>query len=75
MKTPWFRKKGILFIPISFIGVLLYLFTLAFCLNVFIAIDRNSHSISDTLYGIFPFFVGTFTILFWIASNTCEEKK
>jgi drug/metabolite transporter (DMT)-like permease len=75
MKTPWFRKTGIIFIPISFIGVLLYLFTLAFCVNVFLAIDRNSHSNSDTLYGIFPFFVGAFTILFWIASNTCEEKK
>jgi drug/metabolite transporter (DMT)-like permease len=75
MKTPWFRKTGIIFIPISIVGVVLYLFTLAFCVNVFMAIDRNSHSNSDTLYGIFPFFVGAFTILFWIASNTCEEKK
>jgi len=75
MKTPWFRKAGIIFVPISFVGVLFYIFTLAFCVNVFMAIDRNSHSVSDTLYGIFPFFVGAFTILFWIASNTCEEKK
>jgi hypothetical protein len=75
MKTPWFRKAGIIFLPISPIGVLLYLFTLAFCVNVFLAIDQNSHSNSDTLYGIFPFFVGAFTILFWIASNICEEKK
>jgi hypothetical protein len=75
MKTPWFRKTGIIFIPISIVGVLLYLFTLAFCVNVFIAIDRKSHSNSDTLYEIFPFFVGAFTILFWIASNTSEERK
>ncbi|MBF2708877.1 hypothetical protein [Flavobacterium soyangense] len=71
---PWFRKTGIIFIPISFFGVLLYLLTLAFCVNVFITIDRNSHSVSDTLYGIFPFFTGAFTILFWIASNACEKK-
>jgi drug/metabolite transporter (DMT)-like permease len=75
MKTPWFRKTGIIFIPISIVGVVLYLFTLAFCVNVFMAIDRNSHSNSDTLYGIFPFFVSALAILFWIASNTCEEKK
>ena len=75
MKKPWFRKVGIIFVPVSLIGYLLNLFTLAFCVNVFMAIDRNSHSVSDTLYGIFPFFVGAFTILFWIASNTCEEKK
>ncbi|WP_291097078.1 MULTISPECIES: hypothetical protein [unclassified Flavobacterium] len=75
MKAIWFRKSGIIFIPTSFIGILLYQFTLAFCVNVFVAIDRNSHSNSDTLYGIFPFVAGAFTILFWIASNTCEEKK
>jgi hypothetical protein len=75
METIWFRKKGLLFIPISLIGIILYLFTLAFCINVFIAIDRHSHSNSDTLYGIFPFVVSAFTILFWIAANTSEKEK
>lgn len=75
MRTPWFKKTGFIFVPISFIGLLLYMITLGFCLNVFFVIDRNSHSVSDTLYGIFPFFIGAFTILFWIAANTCEEKK
>lgn len=27
-----------------------------FCVNVFLAIDRHSHSVSDTLYGVFPYF-------------------
>lgn len=75
MEKHWFRKTGIIFVPISIIGVVLYVLTLAFCVNVFMAVDQSSHSVSDTLYGIFPFFVGAFTILFWIASNNCKEKK
>lgn len=39
------------------------------------AVDRHSHSASDTLYGIFPYFVSVFTILFWIASNTSVYNK
>jgi hypothetical protein len=41
-----------------------------FCAQVFVAIDRHSHSVSDTLYGIFPFVVPTLVVLNWIASKT-----
>ncbi|HEU4718943.1 MAG TPA: hypothetical protein VFU15_13960 [Bacteroidia bacterium] len=74
MKTSWFIKKGILFVPVSVAGAFLYLLTLAFCATVFLAVDRHSHSVSDTLYGIFPFFVSAFTVLFWIASNTLKKS-
>jgi hypothetical protein len=74
MTTNWFRKSGWIYIPISFIGVFITLLVIAFCVTVFIAIDRNSHSVSDTLYGIFPYFVSAFTILFWIAANTSKNK-
>jgi hypothetical protein len=74
MKTGWFKRKGIVFIPVSAVGVVLYILTLIFCVTVFIAIDRNSHSVSDTLYGIFPYFVSAFTILYWIAANTSLEN-
>jgi hypothetical protein len=37
---------------------------------VFIAVDRHSHSVSDTLYGIFPFWVPTLLTLAWIADRT-----
>lgn len=73
METKWFKKWGIVFIPVSIIGVIMYVLALAFCANVFLAIDSHSHSNTDTLYGIFPFFVCAFTILFWIASNTCVK--
>jgi hypothetical protein len=39
----------------------------------FLAVDRHSHSVSDTLYGIFPFFVPAFGILGWIASHTSSK--
>lgn len=75
IKQSWFKKFGIVYLPISIIGYLFYLLTVLFCVTVFMAIDRNSHSVSDTLYGIFPDFVSAFTVLFWIASNTSEEKQ
>ena len=37
---------------------------------VFLAFDRTSHSASDTLYGVFPYFACTFLLLNWLASNT-----
>lgn len=70
MTTTWFKKIGWIYIPTTIIGGVISLLVIAFCITVFIAVDRNSHSVSDTLYGIFPFFVSAFTILFWIASNT-----
>jgi len=42
----------------------------AFCVNVFLAVDRHSHSASDTLYGVFPFFACTFLLVDWIAGRT-----
>ncbi len=73
MENILFKKYGLIFIPISFLGLILTLLTVIFCVTVFVAIDRNSHSVSDTLYGVFPFFVSAFTILFWIAANTSKN--
>ena len=73
MKNNLFMKFGLIFIPTSILGAILTFLTFAFCITVFIAIDRNSHSVSDTLYSLFPFFVSAFTILFWIAANTSKN--
>ena len=73
METNWFKKTGIIYFPVSVIGVIMYLLTICFCITVFLAVDRHSHSSTDTLYGIFPYFVSAFTILFWVASNTSEN--
>ena len=73
MKNNLFMKCGLIFIPTSILGAILTFLTFAFCITVFIAMDRNSHSVSDTLYSLFPFFVSAFTILFWIAANTSKN--
>ena len=74
MKTSWFKKSGWIYIPTSVIGGFLYLCVLIFCVTVFLAVDRHSHSVSDTLYGIFPYFVSAFAVLFWIAGNTAGKQ-
>jgi len=74
MTNNWFKKFGWFYIPTSIIGVIISILTIIFCITVFIAIDRNSHSVSDTFYGIFPYFVSAFTILFWIAGNTSKVE-
>ena len=69
-----FKKAGWVYLPVSIFGIVITAMAFAFCVNVFIVVDRNSHSISDTLYGFFPFAVGALTVLFWIASNTSDKK-
>lgn len=74
MRTKWFKTWGWIYRPISWQGALLVLLALAFCIQVFVAVDHNSHSVSDTLYGIFPYIVPTLIVLYWIASKTSERS-
>ena len=66
----WFKPWGWTYRPASAQGAVITLLAFAFCVNVFVAVDRNSHSVSDTLYGIFPFVVPTLILLNWIASKS-----
>ncbi len=75
MKRSWFKPWGWIYRPNSLEGVLLTALALIFCAQVFVAVDRHSHSASDTLYGIFPFVVPCLIILYWIASKTSSETK
>ncbi len=45
----------------------------AFCVQSFVAIDRHSHSATDTLYHFYPLAAPTFLGLMWLASRTSEE--
>ena len=66
----WFKPAGLFFRPASSIGWLLSAGVGAFCANIFWAIDRHAHSVSDTLYGIFPFWAPALLALAWIADRT-----
>jgi hypothetical protein len=64
MTGRWFSHIGWFYVPV-----------LLFCTTVFVAVDRHSHSVSDTLYGIFPFFVCTFLLVDWVGSRTCDTDR
>lgn len=70
MEKPWFTRVGWFPFPVSAPGVGIVAAAILFCIQVFIAVDRHSHSASDTLYGVFPFFVCTFLLVDWVATRT-----
>jgi hypothetical protein len=74
MNTSWFKPCGWIYRPVSWQGWTLSAFALAFCFNVFRAIDRHSYSASDTLSGIFPYLVCIAVCLNWIASKTAAKR-
>ncbi len=74
MNAKWFSRVGWFYLPTSAPGGVLYLLSVIFCLTVFIAVDRHAHSVSDTLYGVFPFFACTFLLLDWVARRTSGES-
>jgi hypothetical protein len=74
MKTVWFKPLGWIYRPASWQGWLALAAAAAFCAQVFLAIDRHSHSASDTLYGVFPYFVCAAGLLNWLASKTAVQR-
>ena len=74
MKTAWFKRAGWLYLPISIPGILITLAAILFCLQVFRAVDRHSHSATDTLYNIFPFVACTFLLWDWIARHSSNLR-
>jgi hypothetical protein len=49
MKLNWFKRSGIVFIPVSLPGWLIFIAGIVYSVYSFIDIDRRSHSASDTL--------------------------
>lgn len=73
MKNKWFKEFGFLYYPVSWQGVLITLILLAFCINIFIFVDSQSHSASDTLYGIFPYIIPAFLLFVWIGAKKSKQ--
>jgi hypothetical protein len=73
VKTKWFKRCGWFYLPVSLPGGAAWLLAAAFCLTVFRAVDRHSHSASDTFYGVFPFFACTFLLLDWLGRKTSGD--
>jgi hypothetical protein len=45
---------------------------IAFSVHIFVVVDSHSHSVSDTLYGIFPYLVPAWILVYWVASKTAS---
>lgn len=73
MARHWFTPWGWIYRPTAWPGIALVSLAVAFCVQVFIAVDRHSHSASDTLYGIFPYVVPTLMLLNWVASKASQR--
>lgn len=75
MRRKWFRQWGWVYRPASLLGWVVTLLAIAFCANVFWAIERHSHSASDTLYGVLPYFACTFLLLNWLAGKSGDIRR
>ena len=70
-----FKEFGLLYRPASAAGWLITLLALAFCIHIFRFVDSHSHSVADTLYGIFPFVAPTLLGLYVLAMRTCQLRS
>ena len=73
MKHPWFKALGWVYQSVSWAGFIVVLAGLAFSIQVFMAVDARSHSVSDTLYGVFPYIVTTWALVYWVATKTVDD--
>ena len=71
---PWFRSFGLLYLPVRPMGILITAAILAFCVHIFLHVDARSHSVSDTLYGTFPYIVPALLFWQWIAERTACNR-
>jgi hypothetical protein len=77
MKLPWFKRAGIIFLPVSVMGWLMSLAGAAYAIYTFIIIDSKSHSVSDTLINfVFRLLIifAVYTLIGYLASRTPGEK-
>jgi len=74
MTMVWFKKFGWIYRPTSVIGGIITILTFLLCLQIFLFVDSNSHSVSDTFYGVFPYIVSYLVVAGWIASNTSNNR-
>jgi hypothetical protein len=71
----WFKPWGLVYRPVSLAGWMFSLIAVAFCVHIFLFVDGRSHSVSDTFYGIFPYWVPTILAWLWLASRTSGNRE
>lgn len=75
MNQKWFREFGLLYLPVSILGWVATILALAFCTHIFLFVNSRSHSVTDTLYGVFPYVVPTLLGLYVLALRTSRSDS
>ncbi|MCL5669767.1 MAG: hypothetical protein M1423_00460 [Acidobacteria bacterium] len=75
MTKRWFKEWGWVYLPVSAMGWLAVFLVASFCVNTFLAVDAHSQSVSDTLYGIFPYWIPAVGVLDWVAGKTSGKAR
>ncbi len=73
MRRKWFRKIGLLYVPISVMGWALTLLTGFIAVRTFLMVDQHSHSASDTLIGAVPIIAVLFLLLWVVAARSAHS--
>ncbi len=72
---PWFRRWGWFYLPVHPAGFAVVAAAAAFLVQVFLHVDGRSHSVSDTLYGFYPFAAPTVLGVLGLAARTSDEQR
>ena len=65
----FYRNSKAIYLPRHPIAYIIDILAVLFLITVILATDRNSHSVSDMLYSLFPYAVTIFLLREWIASK------
>ncbi len=73
MKQVWFKRAGWFYLPVHPMGFFVTILAVIFFTPIVIAVDKNTHSVSDELYQIFVY--GTCTAFWWkwVAEKTSKR--
>lgn len=75
MKLNWFRRDGIFYRPITIIGWLVFIILISVAVYAFVAINIESHSVSDTLINFAPIFLFILIAYFLIGNLTSRNDE
>ena len=75
VQSVWFVPLGWVHAPRSALGWLVTLAAVAYATQVFLAIVAHAHSVTDTLYAVYPPWGVTFLGWDWIARRTAGPAQ
>jgi hypothetical protein len=71
----WFKPFGLLFLPVSVVGAAVTALAAAGCVEAFVQVDGRSHSASDTIDGVTPYWVSVVALWWTIAMATSRSPE